>query len=393
MKLESKIKMTSAIILTGLLPTFFFSCKGDQKQAEQQAPELAVMTVGEQNAELETGYPASIHGENDVEIRPQISGFLTSVNVQEGQSVSKGQILFTIDQVALQAQVDAAMAAVDQAQASVSVCQANVNTAQTNADNNKLLFEKNIISRSAYQTSVDQLNASKAQMNQARASLRQANAQLTSARKSLSYAVVRAPSAGIVGTIDFKEGALVSPSTLLTVLSDNGKMEVSFSLNEKEVLDLTDGGKQSLQVALSKLPAVSLKLANGEIYPLKGKVISVSGVLDSKTGSASAKAIFDNPNGMLRSGNTGQLLIPSTTPSAMLVPQKATYEVQDMKFVYVLGDSSKVHSTPIQISELNDGKNYIVTGGLKPGDKIVTEGVGISVKDGMQIKPKMSSGN
>lgn len=366
----------------------FTACSGKQQEQTQQVPELAVMTIGEENTSLETGYPASLHGENDVEIRPQTTGFLTSVNVEEGQHVTKGQVLFRIDQVQLQAQVDAALAAVEQANAAVAVCQANVNTSQTNANNNRLLYEKNIISQSAYQTSVDQLNASKAQLNQAKASANQAKASLVSARKALSYSVVTAPASGIVGNIDFKVGALVSPQSLLTVLSDNGNMEVKFSLNEKEVLELTKNGKQSLETALTQIPAVSLKLANGEIYPLKGKIVSVSGVLDTKTGSATATAIFANPDGMLRSGSTGQVLIPSNASNAILVPQKATYEVQDMKFVYVLGDSSKVHSTPIQISELNDGKNYIVTGGLKPGDKIVVEGVGISVKDGMQIKPK-----
>ena len=321
----------------------FTACSGKQQEQTQQVPELAVMTIGEENASLETGYPASLHGENDVEIRPQTTGFLTSVNVEEGQHVTKGQVLFRIDQVQLQAQVDAALAAVEQATA---------------------------------------------QLNQAKASANQAKASLVSARKALSYSVVTAPASGIVGNIDFKVGALVSPQSLLTVLSDNGNMEVKFSLNEKEVLELTKNGKQSLETALTQIPAVSLKLANGEIYPLKGKIVSVSGVLDTKTGSATATAIFANPDGMLRSGSTGQVLIPSNASNAILVPQKATYEVQDMKFVYVPGDSSKVHSTPIQISELNDGKNYIVTGGLKPGDKIVVEGVGISVKDGMQIKPK-----
>lgn len=379
---------TLGFALTFGTVAFFTACSGNHQEQTQQVPELAVMTVGEQDATLETGYPASLHGENDVEIRPQITGFLTSVNVEEGQRVTKGQTLFIIDQVQLKAQVDAALAAVEQANASVAVCQANVNTAQTNANNNKLLFEKNIISQSAYQTSVDQLNAAKAQLNQAKASANQAKASLVSAQKSLSYSVVKAPSNGIVGSIDFKEGALVSPQSLLTVLSDNNNIEVSFSINEKEMLDLTKNGKQSLEAALTQIPAVSLKLANGEIYPLKGKVVSVSGVLDTKTGSATAKAIFANPDGMLRSGSTGQILIPTKTQAAMLVPQKATFEVQDMKFVYVLGDSSKVHSTPIQISELNDGQNYIVTGGIKPGDKIVVEGVGITVKDGMQIKPK-----
>ncbi len=365
--------LIAACVLTGgsLLMT---SCSKKEKQAEQPAPELAVITVGEQDANLERGYPATLHGKNDVEIRPQITGFLTKVNVQEGQRVNAGQVLFTIDQVSLQAAVDAA-------QSAVAVAQANVNTAQTNANNNKILFEKNIISAPAYQTSVDALNAAKAQLNQA-------NAQLVSARKNLSYSVVKAPTSGVVGSIDFKEGALVSPQTLLTILSDNSDVEAYFSLNEKEIYQLTDGGKMSMTEALKSLPSVTLQLANGERYARQGKITSVSGVLDSSTGSATVKALFPNPDGMLRSGNTAQVMIPSLSRDVILIPQKATYEMQDMKFCYVVGDSSKVHSTPITIAKENDGKNYIVTGGLKPGDQVVVEGVGISVKDGMTIKPK-----
>lgn len=348
--------------------------QGQQAAAGQQAPELAVITIGEEDATLETAYPASLHGKNDVEIRPQVSGFLTKVCVQEGQKVSKGQVLFTIDQVQLQAAVDAAKAA-------VAVAQANVNTAQTNATNNKILLDQNIISQSSYQTSVDALNAAKAQLNQAQANL-------VSTRRNLSYSTVTAPSAGVVGTIDFKEGALVSPSTLLTMLSENSNMEAYFSLNEKEILAMTDGGRRSINAAIDSLPEVTLRLADGETYPYKGKIISISGVLDSNTGSATAKASFPNPEGMLHSGNTGQVLIPSLTQNAILLPQKATYELQDMKFCYVVGDSSKVHSTPIEISPNNDGKNYIVTSGLKPGDVVVVEGVGINVKDGMTITPK-----
>lgn len=361
----------SALAVAMILP----SCKGkDQQQAGGQAPELAVITVGEESTSLETGYPTSLRGENDVEIRPQISGFLTKVNVEEGQRVNKGQVLFTIDQVSLQAAVDAA-------QAAVAVAQANVNTAQTNANNNKILLDKNIISAPAYQTSEDALNAAKAQLNQA-------NANLVNAKKNLSYSVVTAPAAGIVGTIDYREGSLVSPSTLLTILSNSSDMRASFSLNEKDVLNLTDNGSRSLEQAIAQMPEVTLQLANGETYGQKGKIISISGVIDPATGSASATAIFPNPNGMLRSGNTGQVMIPSIRNNAILIPQNATYEVQDMKFCYVVGDSSKVHSTPIQIAPENDGKNYIVVGGLKPGDMVVTEGVGISVKDNMVIKPK-----
>ena len=371
-----KFKQTQVLavmLATGslLLP----SCKGNAEQAQgAQAPELAVMTVAEQDQVLNTGYPTSLEGENDVEIRPQVSGFLTKVNVEEGQAVKKGQVLFTIDQVQLQA-------AVEQAQAAVAVAQANVNTSQTNANNNKILLDKNIISASAYQTSVDALNAAKAQLQQAQAAP-------TSARKNLSYTTVTAPVAGVVGTIPYKEGTLVSPSTLLTILSNNGDMQANFSMNEKAILAITDGGTRTLRQAVDSFPEVELRLATGSIYPYKGKIVSISGVLDQATGSANVKAIFPNPDGMLHSGNTGEVLIPNIHNAAMTIPQKATFEVQDIKFCFVVGDSAKVHSTPITVAAENDGTNYIVTSGLKPGDVVVTEGVGISVRDGMVISPK-----
>lgn len=368
-----KISMPVGILAMSVM--MLPSCGKDQQQGQtQQVPELAVLTVGETDAALESSFPTSLEGENDVEIRPQISGFLTKVNVEEGQRVSKGQVLFTIDQVSLQAAVDAAKAAVE-------VAQANVNTATTNANNNKILFDKNIISSPAYQTSVDALNAAKAQLSQA-------NANLVSARKNLSYSVVTAPVSGVVGTIDFREGSLVSPSSMLTVLSNNGSMQAFFSLNEKDVLDLTDNGRRSLTAAIDSMPEVYLQLANGVRYSHPGKIVSISGVLDKQTGSAQAKAIFPNPDGMLRSGNTGQVLIPNLQKNIIQIPQSATFEVQDVKFVYVVGDSAIAHSTPIEIEPLNDGKNYIVKSGLKPGDVIVTEGVGISVREGSQIKPK-----
>lgn len=371
-----KIKQINALAIllaTGgiMLP----SCGGNSNQQQaMQAPELAVMTMATTDATLETAYPTTLEGENDVEIRPQVTGFLTKVNVAEGDKVSKGQVLFTIDQIQLQA-------AVEQAQAAVAVAQANVNTATTNATNNKILLDKNIISQSAYQTSVDALNSAKAQLQQAQAGL-------TSARRNLSYSTVTAPVSGVVGTIDYKEGTLVSPSTLLTVLSNNSDMRANFSLTEKDMLNYTDGGKRSLKDVIGELPEVSLQLANGEIYPFKGKIISVSGVLNQATGSANAIALFPNPEGMLRSGNTGKVLLPAIHQNVMLVPQKATFEVQDMKFVFVVGDSAKLQSRNITIAPENDGKNYIVTSGLNPGETIVTEGVGISAREGMVITPK-----
>ena len=377
----------SAIAL-GLCGLMLTACGKKDQQQQQAVPELAVMTVGEENATLETGYPATLHGTNDVEIRPQIQGFITQVCVQEGQRVAKGQVLFRIDQVQLQAAVDAAKGQVAQAKAAVEVALANVNTQQTNANNNKLLLNQNIIAPTAYQLSVDALNAAKAQANQSRAALSSAQAQLVSAQKNLSYSTITAPASGIVGTIDFKEGALVSPQTLLTVLSNNGEMEAYFSMNEKEVLALTDNGKRTLEQAIAGMPEVSLKLANGEVYPLKGRVKSISGVLDPQTGAAKFVAVFPNTNGMLHSGNTAQVLIPNMTPNAIQIPQKATTEMQDMKFVFTVDKNNMVHRTPITVSDIDDGHSYIVTSGLNPGDVIATEGVGFTLKDSLIIKPK-----
>lgn len=363
-------------------------CGKKDQQQQQQTPELAVMTVGEEDATLQTGYPATLRGTNDVEIRPQIQGFITQVCVQEGQNVSRGQVLFRIDQVQLQAAVDAAKAQVSQARAAVDVAQANVNTQNTNCSNSKLLLSQNIIAPTAYQLSVDALNAAKAQLNQARAALASANAQLVSAQKNLSYSTVTAPTSGIVGTLDYKEGALVSPQTLLTVLSNNGEIEANFSMNEKELIALTDNGNRTVAQAIKAMPEVSLKLANGEVYPYKGRINSVSGVLDQQTGTARFIAVFPNPNGLLHSGNSAEVLIPNLRPQAIQIPQKATTEIQDMKFVFVIDKNNMAHRVPITVADQNNGQTYIVTSGLNPGDVIATEGVGFTLKDSLIIKPK-----
>jgi len=386
MKKNPMMKPVLGLCIAGMM---LASCsKTAEQQQQAQIPELAVMTVGSSDAMLYTSYPATLHGRNDVEIRPQVTGFLTHVHVSEGQHVSAGQVLFTIDQVSLQAAVSAAKSQVMQAQASVQVAQANVNTAQTNATNNKLLLDQNIISASAYQTSVDALNAAKAQLGQAQAAVRAAQAQLTTAQKNLSYSVVRAPESGVIGTIDFKEGALVSPQTLLTLLSSSGEMQAYFSFTEQELLASMGNGKMTVDAALAALPAVQLQLSDGTMYPLSGRVISISGVLDTKTGSATAKAAFPNPDGILRSGATGKVLIPKNMKDVLTIPQSATFEIQGLKYCFVVDKNGTLVQTPITVDPNDDGKNYIITSGLNPGQVVLIEGVGISAKEGMQIKPK-----
>lgn len=391
MKLK-KIVSPTAILALGVLA--FASCKKDAGAGAQQnqVPELAVITVGASDQTLNTSYPATLIGDNDVEIRPQITGQITSVLVEDGQRVSKGQLLFVIDAVQLQAAVDAAKSQVIQAQAGVTSAQAAVNTAQTNVNNNKLLLDKNIISSSAYQITVDQFNMAKAQLNQAQAAVKAAQAQLASAQKNLSYSRITAPQSGVVGTIDFKTGAYVTPQSMLTILSTNADMEAYFSLTEKELLTMTNSG--SINEAIAAMPAVQLQLADGTIYPEAGKITAISGVTDTRTGSARVTALFPNPNGVLRTGSSAKVLIPNVMEGVITVPQNATYEVQDLKYVFTLtNDSNKLVSTQIQVSPLSDGKNFIVTDGLKPGDRVLIEGVGISAKDGMIVKPKQGGEN
>jgi len=372
-----KVHSLAAIVAASATVFTFTSCgnKAGQQMAGDMAPEIGVITVEEGSSDLNSSYAATIKGKTDIDVRPLVSGFITKVHVDEGQRVSKGQTLFTLDQVQYQA-------AVDQATAQVNSAKTALESARLTAANKQRLFDKNIISEYENQLAKNSLA-------QAEASLSQANAALTTARKNLSYTVVTAPSNGFVGSIPNREGSLASPSMVqpLTTVSDNSDIYAYFSFNEKDILDMTKGGSITLNEAIAQLPAVQLQLSDGTIYPETGKVATVSGVIDNTTGAANVRARFTNTNGMLRSGSTGQILIPNHKDSVILVPQKATFEIQDRRFVYVVNDSNKTVSTPITVAPENDGQQFIVTSGLTSGQRVVVEGVGTKVRDNMPIKP------
>ncbi len=368
-------KTVGTSLITGFAIVLTSCGGGQQQQMQMSAPQIATMTVEYGNSELESAYPVTIKGRTDIDIRPQVTGFITKVHVDEGQQVQKGQVLFTIDQVQFEAAVDAA-------QAAVRVAESAVNTAQLTADNKRHLFDKNIISEYEWQMADNQLKQAKAQ-------LASAKAQLVSAQKNLAYTVVTSPSTGVIGSIPNREGSLASPSSVqpLTTVSDNSEVYAYFSLNEKDILGMTDNGSRNLNEAVNSMPLVSLRLANGEVYSEKGKVATVSGVIDNTTGAATVRALFNNPSGMLRSGSTGSVLIPNSFEKVILIPQSATSEIQNVRFAYVVNDSNKVVATPIQVSPISDGKNFVVVSGLEPGQRIAVEGVGTSVRDGITIQP------
>lgn len=360
------------VLMLAAITAMLVSC-GGKSNMKFGDNEYAVRTVETQSTELENSYPATIRGIQDVEIRPKISGFITRLCVQEGQVVNAGQLLFVIDNVQY-------AEAAKQAKAAVAAAQAQLATAQLTYNNKVQLHKQNVIGTYDLQSAQNALLSAKASLAQARASY-------ISAKQNLDFCYVKSPSHGVVGDLPYRVGALVSSSNAqaLTTVSNIGKMYVYFSLTEKQLLEMTrESG--SAHKAISEMPAVKLQLADGSIYSHEGKVTTVSGVIDKTTGTVSMRADFINPEQLLKSGGSGSIIIPYTNKSAIIIPQDAVADVQDKHFVYIVGSNNKVKYTEVQISANNDGKNYIITSGLKAGDKIVIAGIS-SLTDGMDIKP------
>lgn len=346
---------------------------GSKQQMPEASNEYAVVTLAASDAELNTTYPATIKGVQDIEIRPKIAGHIMKVLVDEGDFVKAGQALFMIDAVQYEA-------AVKQAQAQVNVIKANIATQQLTVNNKKQLLEANIVSRYDYDIAVNSLESLKAQLAQAEASL-------VSARNNLSYCTVTSPANGVVGSIPFRVGSLVSSAQAepLTTVSNISNVYVYFSMTEKQLLGLTrtSGG---IDEAVKAMPEVQLTLADGSTYATPGHITAVSGVIDPTTGAVQMRATFDNAAKELRSGGTGNIVIPTKASGAILVPQNATFEIQDKRFVYVVNKDNTVASREITVMVQNDGQNFVVTDGLKAGERIVVEGVN-QLKNGTKITP------
>ena len=353
------------IVTIAAIAATLVSCSGGGGRPTFGDNEYPVVTVGTSQADMQTTYPASIKGVQDVEIRPKVQGFLTQINVREGQTVSAGQVLFVIDNETYQAQVR-------QAQAAVNAAQQQVNTAKLTYTNAQQLHAKKVIGDYELQTSQNTFESAQAQLAQAQASL-------ASAKEMLSYCYVKSPASGVVGTLPFKKGALVSGSNVLTNVSNISTMEVYFSVTEKEAMIISQKGLQSL-------PAVKLQLADGTIYANEGTVSKMSGVIDAATGSVQLIATFPNPEKLLKSGATGTIVIPRQATNAIIIPQGCVSEVQNKKFVYLVGADNKVKYSEIKVDPQNDGKNFVVTEGLKVGDKYVSNGI-TKLSDQMEIVP------
>ena len=363
-----------SILFIATIAAMIVSCGGKRGgMPDFGDDEYPVVTVGTSSSASQTTYPATIKGIQDVEIRPKVAGFITRINVREGQSVGAGQVLFVIDNATYQA-------AVRQSQAAVNTAKAQLNTAKLTYENNQKLYEQNVIGDY-------ELMTAKNSYETAQASVAQAEAGLASARETLSFCYVKSPASGVIGSLPYKVGAMVSASSVpaLTTVSNNSSMEVYFSMTEKDILDMTKTSG-SAQAAISAMPTVKLQLADGSIYNHPGKVTKMSGVIDPATGSAQLIAVFQNPNRLLKSGGSGSIIVPHDNNSAIVIPQSCVSEVQDKKFVYTVTKDNKVKYTEIKVAPQNDGNNYVVVEGLNVGDRYVTNGI-TKLTDGMEIKP------
>ena len=351
-------------LLVAAVSVSLVACGGGGGMPNFGNNEFPVETIGSNSASLQSTYPATIKGIQDVEVRPKVSGFITRVYVHEGQAVKTGQLLFTIDSETYQA-------AVRQAQASVNTARAQLNTARLTFENNKKLYDKKVIGQ--YELSTAQNSY--------------ATAPLASAKETLSWCRVVSPTSGVVGSLPYKAGALVSASSPdpLTTVSDVSTVEVFFSMSEGDILNMTRTSG-SVSAALKELPSVKLQLVNGTLYNHPGKVVKMSGVINQSTGAYSLIAHFANPERILKSGGAGQIIIPRTNNHAIVIPQEATSSVQDKLFVYKVGKDNKVYYTEIKVNPQNDGNTYIVTSGLSVGDRIVVKGL-TKLSDKMEIKP------
>ena len=324
---------------------------------------------------LTTGYSAAISGVQTVEIRPQVSGMITDILIEEGESVRKGQVLFVIDQTPYKAAYEIAVASMKSAEAALS-------TAKLIYESNKDLFEQDVVSEFDLMTAKNDLI-------DAEARLALCKAEEVNASNNLSYTEVRSPVNGVASMIPYRVGALVNSNITqpLVTVSDDSKVYAYFSMAENQMLDMVQQ-YGSLDNAIRQMPEVELIMSNGQVYEQKGKINAISGTISESTGSVSIRAVFNNRNHLLRNGGSGTIIIPSEYKNSIVIPKAATYELQDRIFVYRVIDG-KASSTEISVSPQDNGKEYIVNSGLAVGDIIIAEGAGL-IKEGATIKSRPS---
>lgn len=335
-------------ILLGVL--VLYSCNDAPQQQQQQAMPYPVVTVPTKTVTAYKSYPASIEGTTNSGVRAKVSGYITEVLIDEGQKVTKGQPLFKLETQSLSQDAEAA--------------QANVNAARVEVEKLVPLIEKDIISEVQLQT--------------AKARLAQAESSYNSIVANIGYATIKSPVDGFVGSIPYRQGALVSPADPqpLTVVSQTEDVFVFFAMNEKQYLDFLNSAEGETRAdKINNFPKVQLQLANGEIYNEEGVIETVTGQVNQTTGTVTFRAKFPNPSGILANGSSGSIRIPQTYDNVLVIPEVSTFERQGKIYTYKVQGDTVAINTPVQVIDRVDGL-LVIQSGLKKNDKIVAKGVG-----------------
>jgi membrane fusion protein (multidrug efflux system) len=365
------MKKITAILFIGTL--LIVSCETKKTEQSESPTAYPTLRLKEQKADVSVEYPTTLEGEQKVEIRSKVDGYIEQVYVEEGAVVTKGQPLFKIDANSYLQEVNNKKAAVLAAEASLET--ASIQTRRTAA-----LAEKKIINNY-------ELTSAKNIERVKKAELTQANADLSSAKSKLAFTNIVSPINGIVGSLPFKIGSLVSSSASdpLTTVANTKHIFAYFSLSQQQLNSfLGQYSGNQLKDKFKNMPEVSLLTADGEVYSLKGKIQTLSGVLNASTGSADFKAVFPNPEGKLWSGASATIIIPTKYENTILVPKKAVFELQGRYFVFTVDAQNVVHNTEIKIRNTATEKEYVVKEGVKSGDIIITDGIG-NLRDGVKI--------
>lgn len=371
------VSLNSSILLLVISSLLILTSCGNKKAPDQnfnQVKSYSVLTILPQKTTLYVDYPSTIEGQQDIEIRPKVDGFIQNIYIDEGATVKKGQLLFTISAPQYEQ-------AERTARANIQIAIADVKASEMNVEKVRPLVQKNIISKYELESAQYDLQAKNA-------ALAQANATLANAKINIGYTSITSPVDGVVGTIPYKIGSLVSATTAqpLTTVSNIKNIYAYFSINEKDAFTFTKQFGNGDDKGLASLPPVSLILSDGSVFPQPGRIETTSGMINSQTGASTLRATFPNPNSLIKSGSSGSVRIPLSLDTAILVPQKSTYEIQGKTFVYIVSDSGTVNSVAIDVGSNSNGQSYVVKEGLKAGDKIVIDGIA-NLREGLKINP------
>ncbi len=380
--MESKFQLFTSSLIFCMASILIVSCGSSDQQGtanQQQVQSYPVLNLQPRSIELTSTYPATLEGRQTVEIRPRVQGYITQMPVDEGDIVENGELLFQINSEQYEQEVRSA-------EADVQAAKAAIKTAEDEVQRYSRLVKKDIVSDY-------QLQSAKNKLESQEAALAQAKARLENARVNLNYTKVKSPTDGVIGSIPYRIGSLVNSSMAqpLTTISNISEVYAYFSMSERELLEMAQGvasedGNKTLQQRIGEMPPVNLILPDNTMYQHQGTLRLASGLIDKKTGSASFRAVFPNPKEILRSGGSAQVQIPFQQESAIVIPKKATYEVQNKRFVYAITDSNTVESTEIKTLPLSTKQLFVVEEGLSSGQRIATAGLS-NLQDGNVIKP------